>query len=158
MLQNLLAERVSIANLDLIVEALVDLGRTVKDTQELTEQVRRKLGAVICNGLRGHSPQLSVLSLDPALENRIISGSGAPEASALGVDPRIADKLLRKLAGQVETMLKQGKSPILLCSGSIRRTLAKLTQRSIPQLAVLAVEEIPMRTSLQSFGVVQIES
>jgi flagellar biosynthesis protein FlhA len=157
-LQNLLAERVSIANLDLVIETLVDMGRTIKDPQELTEQVRRKLGAIICNGLRGHSAQLSVLSLDPGLENRIIAGASRPEASALGVDPRVADKLLRKLAGQVESMLKQGKAPVLLCSGSIRRTLARLTQRSIPQLAVLAVEEIPLRTSLQAFDVVQIET
>lgn len=157
-LQNLLAEKVSIANIDLIVEALVDLGRNVKDMAELTEQVRRKLGTAICNGLRGHNPNLSVLSLDPGLENSIISSAAGMEHSTLGVDPRLADKLLRKLAAHVEAMLKQGKAPILLCSGSIRRTLSRLTQRSIPQLSVLAVEEIPLRTSLQSFEVVRIDN
>ena len=30
-LQNLLAERVSIANLDLVIEILVDIGRSIKD-------------------------------------------------------------------------------------------------------------------------------
>lgn len=157
-LQNLLAERVSIANLELIVEALVDLGRTVKDPTELTEQVRRRLGPTICSGLRGHDEQLSVLSLDPGLENRIISGSAEANSATLGLDPTLADKLLRKLAGHVEKMLKQGKSPVLLCSGNIRRTMAKLTQRAIPQLSVVAVEEIPLRTSLQSFDIVRVEN
>lgn len=156
-LQNLLAERVSIANLDLIVETLVDVGRSVKDPDELTEHVRRNLGSVICNGLRGHQRQLAVLSIDPVVENRMIEGMRTPEASALGMDPRLADRLLRKLAGHADMMMKQGKSPVLLCSGSIRRILAKLTRRSIPQLSVLAVEEIPPRINLQSFDVVKLE-
>lgn len=156
-LQNLLAERVSIANLDLIVETLVDVGRSVKDPGELTESVRRALGSVICNGLRGHHGQLSVLSIDPSVENRIIQGIRTPEASALGMDPRLADRLLRQLAQLSDAMMKQGKAPVLLCSGSIRRILAKLTRRSIPQLSVLAVEEIPMRITLQSFDVVKLE-
>ncbi|AKM07981.1 flagellar biosynthesis protein FlhA [Pelagerythrobacter marensis] len=156
-LQNLLAERVSIANLDLIVETLVDLGRSVKEPDELTEHVRRTLGSAICNGLRGHHRQLSVLSIDPAIENRIIQGMQAPEASTLGMDPRLADRLLRKLAQMSDTMMRQGRSPVLLCSGSVRRVLAKLSRRSIPQLSVLAVEEVPMRITLQSFDVVKLE-
>lgn len=157
-LQQLLSERVSIANINLIVETLVDIGRTEKNLEALTEQVRRRLGAVICNGLRGHSAQLSVLSLDPALENRIVAGAGSPEAAALGVDPRLAEPLLRTLAKKVEEMLKTGKAPVLLCSGGIRRTLSKLTQRSLPQLSVVAVEELPMRTSLHSFDVVKVDA
>lgn len=157
-LQNLLQERVSIANLDLIVETLVDLGRTERDPAALTEKVRQALSTAICNGLRGANAQLAVLSLDPRLENQIIAGIGSREASALGLEPRLAEQLLRKLAPLAEAMLRQGKAPVLLCAGPIRRVLLKLTQRAIPQLAILSVDEIPLRLSLQSFDMVKLEA
>ncbi len=156
-LQNLLRERVSIANLDLIVETLVDIGRTEREPTELTERVRQALSTAICNGLRGQNSQLSVLSLDPRLENRIISGAGTAEAAALGLEPRLAEQLLRGLAPLAEAMMRQGKAPVLLCAGPIRRLLVKLTQRSIPQLSVISVDEVPMRISLHSFEVVKVE-
>ena len=155
-LQNLLAERVSIAPLDLIVETLVDVGRVERDPAALTERVRQALSTAICNGLRGHNAQLSVLSLDPRLENQIIAGLSAREASALGLEPRLAEQLLRKLAPLAEAMLRQGKAPVLLCAGPIRRVLLRLTQRSIPQMAVLSVDEIPLPLSLQSFDMVKL--
>ena len=157
-LQNLLQERVSIANLDLVVETLVDVGRVERDPAALTERVRQALSTAICNSLRGPNAQLSVLSLDPRLENQIIAGIGSRETSALGLEPRLAEQLLRKLAPLAEAMLRQGKAPVLLCAGPIRRMLLKLTQRSIPQLAILSVDEIPLRLSLQSFDMVKLEA
>lgn len=156
-LQNLLRERVSIANLDLIIETLVDVGRGERDPAELTERVRQALSTAICNGLKGQSTQLSVLSLDPRLENRIIAGVGSAEAATLGMEPRLAEQLLRGLAPLAEAMMRQGKAPVLLCAGPIRRLMVKLTQRSIPNLAILSVDEVPMRISLHSFDVVKVE-
>lgn len=156
-LQNLLQERVSISNLDLIVETLVDIARNERDPGELTERLRQDLGPAICSALRGHHHQLAVLSLDPRLENRIISESGTRESSTLGVEPRLAEQLLRRIAPMAERMMRQGRQPVLLCAGSIRRTLLRLTQRSVPQLSVLSVEEIPRRVALQSFDIVKLE-
>ena len=157
-LQNLLQERVSIANIDLIVETLVDIARNERDPAELTERLRQDLGPAICSTLRGHHHQLAVLSLDPKLENRIISESGTRESSTLGVEPRLAEQLLRRIAPMAERMMRQGRQPVLLCAGSIRRTLLRLTQRSVPHLSVLSVEEIPRRVALQSFDIVKLES
>ena len=157
-LQNLLQERVSIANIDLIVETLVDIARNERDPAELTERLRQDLGPAICSTLRGHHHQLAVLSLDPKLENRIISESGTRESSTLGVEPRLAEQLLRRIAPMAERMMRQGHQPVLLCAGSIRRTLLRLTQRSVPHLSVLSVEEIPRRVALQSFDIVKLEN
>ncbi|MCJ2186976.1 flagellar biosynthesis protein FlhA [Novosphingobium beihaiensis] len=157
-LQNLLQERISIANIELICESLVDIARNERDTVELTEQLRQRMRTAICNGLRGSHRELSVLSLDPRLENQIVSSSDVGAANNIfGVDPRIADQLLRKLTPLAEQMTRQGFAPVLLCTGSIRRQLLRLTQRSIPQLAVISVDEIPMRTHLSSFEVIKFD-
>lgn len=158
-LQHLLAERVSIANIELILEVLVDVARTERDHVILTDMVRRHLSTAICNGLRGSHSHLAVISLDPRVENQIVASNAAGGAqTAIGLEPRLADQILRKLAPVAETMLRQGRSPVLLCAAQIRRSMLRLTQRAIPQLSILAIEEIPLRTALQSFQVVTLDN
>ena len=157
-LQGLLQERVSIGNVDLVLETLVDIGRHERDPAELTERIRQKLSVAICNTLRGHHDELAVLSLDPRVENRILADLGTSGShNLLGVDPKLAEQLLKALAPNVEQMIRQGRNPVLLCAGQLRRILVRLTQRTMPQLSVISVDEVPLRINLVSFGVVRLE-
>jgi flagellar biosynthesis protein FlhA len=157
-LQNLLAEGVSIANLDLIVEHLVDLARSQKDPAELTELIRQRISYTICQQLRGRHDDLAVLSLDPRVENQIVASiSASTGIGSLVVEPRLAEQMIRKLSPLADEMFKQGRAPVLLCGAEIRRHLRSLTRRSIPRLSILSVSEIPMRISLKSFDVVRLE-
>lgn len=157
-LQNLIGEGVSIANIDLIIEHLADLARTQKDPVELTELVRQRICYAICNQLRGRHGDLAVLSLDPRVENQIASSiSMNGGRSGLAVEPKLADQIIRKLAPLSEEMFRQGRAPVLLCGGETRRHLRSLTRRSIPKLSILSVTEIPMRIDLKSFDVVRLE-
>ena len=79
-LQNLLREKVSIRNLEVILETLVDMGRTSKDLGYLTELVRQKLGAAICQSLLGEAAALNVLTLDPGIEQTLMQGLRSAEA------------------------------------------------------------------------------
>jgi flagellar biosynthesis protein FlhA len=157
-LQNLLGEGVSIANLDLILEHLADLARSQKDSGELTELVRQRLSYSICHQLRGRHHDLAVLSLDPRIENQISSNVGQAGQAALLVEPRVADQLIRKLSTLAEDMHREGRSPVLLCGAELRRHLKAFTRRSIPRLSVLSVNEIPMRINLRSFDIVRLEA
>ena len=157
-LQNLLSEGVSIAAIDLIAEHLVDLARTEKDIGALTELLRQRIAHVICNKLRDRHRDLAVLSLDPRLENQIQSAiASAQRRDASAIDPRLADRLIRALAGHANDMLRLGREPVLLCGGDIRRHLRALTRRSIPKLSVLSVNEIPMNIELVSHAIVRLE-
>ncbi len=158
-LQGLLHEGVAIRNVDLIVEHLADLGRTVKDPSELTEQLRQKLSYAICNQLRDRHRDLAVLSLDPRIENQILASvSGNPRAGTLLVEPKFAEQLIRKLSKLAGDMHMQGRSPVLLCGPEIRRAIKSFTRRSIPKLSVLSVNEIPMNIDLKSFDVVRLDA
>lgn len=158
-LQNLLGEGVSIANLDLIVEHLVDLARLQKDPLELTEMIRQRLSYAICHQLRGKHSDLAVLSLDPRVENQIIASisAAANGQGSIGVEPRLAEAIIRRLAPMTETMFREGRAPVLLCGAEIRRHLRNLTRRSIPKLSILSVSEIPTRINLKSFDVIRLE-
>ena len=157
--QNLLAEGVSIANFDLILEHLADLARTQREPAELTEQVRQRMSYAICNQLRGDHADLAVLSLDPRIENQIASSLGSVTAGGvLPIEPGLAERLIRRLAGMAETMHKEGRAPVLLCGAELRRHFRAFTRRSIPRLSVLSVNEIPLRITLSSFDVVKVEN
>jgi flagellar biosynthesis protein FlhA len=158
-LQNLLSEGVSIANMDLILEHLADLARSQKDPAELTELIRQRLSYSICHQLRGKHHDLAVLSLDPRIENQISSNLVQGGAQGmLPVEPRLADQLIRKLSALAEDMHREGRSPVLLCGAEIRRHLKAFTKRSVPRLSVLSVNEIPMRINLRSFDIIRVEA
>ncbi|MEQ1540686.1 MAG: flagellar biosynthesis protein FlhA [Novosphingobium sp.] len=154
-LRSLLAEGVSIANLDLIVENLVDLARTQRDPDELAEALRSRIGFSICDKLRGRHRDLAVISLDPRLENELASSVAVPGRA---VDPRIAEGLVRRMAPIADRMFLEGRAPVLLCGGELRRVIRTLTARAIPRLSVVSVAEIPERLDLSSYDVVRIES
>jgi flagellar biosynthesis protein FlhA len=158
-LQNLLSENVTIANIDLIFEHLVDLARNEKDVGMITELVRQRLNYSICNALRDRNPDLAVISLDPRIENQILSAlNSSNNVNNMVVDPKLAQNLISKLAQISLSMQNQGRNPVLLCDSAIRRQMRALTKRTLPKLSVLAVTEIPMNINLTSFDIVKFET
>lgn len=157
-LQALLAEDVSIRNIDLIAEALVDLARGTKDHSELTELVRARLSHGICHGLRGQHEQLAVMSLDPRVEAQIAENIRRSDGKgAFVIEPRLAEQLMRRLMPMAESMMRQSLAPVLLCGPEIRRHLKAFTRRTIPRLAVVSVNEVPTTIDLKSFDILTVE-
>jgi flagellar biosynthesis protein FlhA len=156
-LQNLLKEKVSIRNLEVILETLVDVGRNSKDLGYLTEVVRQKLGAAICQSLLGETSALQVLTLDPAVEQVLLQSIRAADlGSNLVIEPKYAEQLLSRLAVQSERMMKSNMLPVLLCSPDLRRHLRLLSERVIPHLRVLSMAEIPISVNLKSYAAVNL--
>jgi flagellar biosynthesis protein FlhA len=157
-LQNLLSEEVSIRNIDLVCETLVDVGRMTKDHSELTELTRQRICHVICNDLKGQNDHLSVLSLDPRIEAQITDAIARSEGSnTLIIEPRLAESIMRKIIPMVESMVGQGLSPVLLCGPAIRKHLKSFLLRSAPRLAVISVSEVPQSIDLRSFDILKPE-
>ncbi|MEE8058579.1 MAG: flagellar biosynthesis protein FlhA [Pseudomonadales bacterium] len=155
-LQRLLREKVSIRNLELIMEVLVDEGKQTKDPEALTELVRQKLGASICQNLAKDN-DLKVLVLDPKVEQRLSSGLRRDEGKALMVvEPSFAEQVLTRLAAQAEKMMAASLSPVLLCSPELRRHIRRITERSIPHLSVVSMTEVPSTVNVQSHGMVTV--
>lgn len=157
-MQNLLAENVSIRQVDLIVDALVDVGRHTKDHGELTERVRQKLGYSIFSALRGSHDALAVMSLSPRLETQLLESVRRSETpDTFIIDPRLAEQMLKKLIPMVDDMAGQRLAPVLLCGAELRRHLKSFTRRSAPRLSVVSVTEVPQTIDLRSFGVLQVD-
>jgi len=147
-LQALLREKVSILHVESIIETLADAGRTTKDAALLTEAVRQRLGASICQQLMGEAQALHVLTLDPTVEQRLRLGT----QDSTPTDPRFVEQLLSRAVALAEQMVRSNLLPVLLCAPDLRRHLRTLTERAVPHMRVLAVTEVPNLIPLKAFG------
>ena len=159
-LQNLLREKVSIRNLEAILETLADAGRQSKDPGLLTELVRQRLAHAICQSLLGEANALQVMTLDPTIESQLLHSAHArnPDGSAqqFALDPKLAETLTGRLVLQAERMMKSNLLPVLLCAPELRRHLRTLSERVMPHLRVLSMTEIPNNIELKSWSVVSL--
>jgi flagellar biosynthesis protein FlhA len=156
-LQNLLREKVSIRNLEQILEVLVDQGKQVKAADILTEVVRQRLANMICHGLADREGTIYVLTLDPTVEQTLAkSVRGEANKGSLVIEPKFAEQVLARLSHMVEQMLGVNRSPVLLCPPELRRHIRQFTERMAPNLAVLSLAEIPTTVTLKSFGMIKV--
>jgi flagellar biosynthesis protein FlhA len=158
-LQQLLREQVSIRNVETILEVLVDAGKTHKQTEDLVERVRERLGASICQRVSNAQGELHVLTLAPELERSIVSAIRQREgAGALIADLGQLEALLGGLAKQSEAMMARSHLPVLLCPSVVRRHVRGLIQRSLPHVTVLGINEVPSTVMVKAFGTVTATS
>ena len=146
--QALLREKVSLVHVESVIETLADVGRNTKDAQLLTEAVRQRLGAAICQQLMGDASALQVLTLDPEVERRLRQSTQADSAT----DPRFIEQLLTRAVALAEQMVRSNLLPVLLCAPDLRRHLRSLTERALPHMRVIAVTEVPNLIPLKAFG------
>jgi len=151
-LQNLLRERVSIRDLETILETLaVHAGKT-KDIDLLTEQVRRSLARQITETYRGLDGRLRVVTLGRQLDERLAAAGQAETrpAEALGEDT--TRSIVRAVAVAVGTLVDNGDPPVILTTAGARAVLKDLTRADLPRLVVLSQREIPRDTPVEVLG------
>lgn len=133
-LQGLLRERVSIRDVELILETLAEHAARTKDVSILVEEVRRALGRSIVQPYRSNDGRLRVVSLSKTLERRILDGL-TPEGMR-----GVARAITQAASGLAET----GAAPVLLCSAEARPVIRDLLRaRELGRLAILSQREIP---------------
>lgn len=149
--QQLLQEKVSIRFLSTILEVLLEHAKTTQDPAQLTELIRIRLSTSICQKLMTTPNHLPVLTLSPQLEQKL-NNSIVNQQFAL--EPSMTEQFITSLATQVERMITERKRPVLLCSSLLRRQIRQLTQRVMPHLTILGMNEIPINIHVESFGIV----
>ncbi|HPF25476.1 MAG TPA: flagellar biosynthesis protein FlhA, partial [Steroidobacteraceae bacterium] len=142
-MQGLLAERVPIRNSRAVLEALAEAAPRTQDPQVLIGQVRVALGRQIVQDIAGLGEELPVITLDPELE-RLLSNSLAGNGTATpGLEPGLAERLQQSLAEAAQRQERGGQPAVLLTPPNLRATLSRFLRVSVPNLYVLAWNEIP---------------
>ncbi len=154
-LQMLLREEVPIRQLGLILETLGDMAGKTKDPVFLTEYVRHRLARTICARYRDAEGRLHVLTLDPALEDKITSGIDHTERGLfIRTPPQTIEKLCDQVSRELPKLARGGKKPIVLVSPQIRAGFKQMTAGNLPRLVVLSFSEVTRDTKVEIVGIV----
>ncbi len=157
-LQNLLAEGISIRDLVTIFETLADYAPTTHDTDVLTEYVRQNLKRAISNQYFFSNEPTSVVTLDPKVEQEIMGAVKQTEqGSYLALDPEYTQKLMESVRTETGKLEELGRAAILITSPIVRMYVKKLTEEQFKNLHVLSYNEIDSEVELQSVGMVSVE-
>ncbi len=156
-LQNLLKERVSIRDLQTILETLADYAPITKDTDLLTEYVRMNLARQISKTHQSHDLVIQAITLNHDIEETIAkSVHETPQGSFLTIEPSTAQRILSRLKESLEEVMAKGHQPVLLASHQTRRFVRKLTERAFPAIPVLSHNEISNNVRVQTLKVVRL--
>ena len=141
-LQGLLAERVPVRNLRSVLEALAEHSGRIQDPQALVAQVRIALSRQIVQDIVGISQELPVITLDPGIEQMLGNSVGTAGGSP-GLEPGLAERLQGHLVEAARRQDVAGQPAVLLVPPALRPILARFLRATVPQMHVLAWNEIP---------------
>ncbi len=158
-LKNLLKDRIPVRQLNTILESLGEHASKTKNTDILTEMVRKRLARTITDQHKNKNGKISAITLEPALEHQMTS-TLRQEADSLNL------ALPTEIAMQISTKIAQGwkkamdngvESIVLLCDSRLRRPLAAMLSRTVPPLPVIAYDEIVLGTEIEPIKAISIE-
>ena len=141
-LQSLLQEKISIRDMRTIAETLAEHAPMSQDAGVLTAASRVALGRSIVQQISGMGADLSVVTLEPSLE-QILHQTLHGGAEGGGLEPGLAENLHKSLIEETQRQEAAGRPAVLLVSQAVRTLMARFVRHSIPSLHVLAFNEIP---------------
>lgn len=156
-LQKLLRERVSIRDLQTILETLSDYMTLTKNVDVLTGYVRQALARAITRQYQDADGSITVMMLSPAVEDKITGAVQHTEyESFVSPDPNMVKGLVGNLQKMVVHFTEKGLQPIILCSPNTRIYLRKILEKFFPNLVILSHNEIVRDVNIRSIGMVEI--
>lgn len=159
-LQNLLKDAIAIRNLAQLLETLGDNATRTKDPATLTELVRKTLARTITEQHTDDAGRIPAIVLNPTLEYELrgaLTQDGPSESLALPPD-RALDLSRRTAAAWNAAMNRGHDKAVLLCDFRLRPHLAALLSRQLPELPILAYDEVTVGTPVESIATISSEA
>ena len=154
-LQNLLQEGISIRDLVTVFETIADHAAATRDTDILTEYVRQSLKRTISSKFFAPNETTSVVTLDPAIEQEIMSSVKQTEQGAyLTLAPDRVKKIMNSVETELNKLENMGKNPIVITSPIVRMYFRKLASDYFKDIIVISYNEVDSNIELQSVGMV----
>ncbi len=157
-LQNLLKEGIPIRDLVTIMEGIADAAKVSKDPDYLTMRVRENLSKLITVTVGLDRGPFQVAVLGPDLEKEILE---ATRRGDRGAYVAIASERLAKIMQAIQVAMSEiapkAPKPVLLTSASCRSQVYEIASRVVPEVAVVAYEELDDRANIEVAKVITIE-
>ena len=140
-LQCLLRDGVPIRPLAELLEIMADHAAEASDPPQLAEIVRRSLARSICRRARDPRGRLVAVRLEePAID------------AALGAAGRPPAHLMAELRRAVRPVVERGARPVIIVPGDVRLRVREALSRHLPDVQVLAAEELANEDRVEIFA------
>ena len=158
-LQGLLNDSVSIRDMRTIVETLSEVSGRTQEPEQLTALLRPRLGRMIVQNLLDEKETLSVMTLDPGLEQLLHNVlQQQSQNQNVVMEPGLAERLFAALRQGSKEVEELGNAAVLVVSPAIRPWLAKAVRHRVSEMVVLSYAEIPDDQSIQVIHTVSADS
>ena len=152
-LQGLLAERVSIRDLALILEAIAEAVGHTQNVMVIIEHVRARLARQISTAATGPGGYIPILTLSAEWEQAFAEALvGQGDERQLAMSPARLQDFIRAVREAFEAQALRGELPVLVTSPPIRPYVRSIVERFRPATIVLSHNEIHPKARLKALG------
>lgn len=152
-LQNLLAERISIRDLPTILEGVSEACGMTRNVTLITEHVRARLARQISDMNVNDQDVIVLLSLSPDWEQRFAESLvGGGDDRQLSMPPTKLQEFILQLRNAYERQAMMGEVPVLLTSPGIRPYVRSVIERFRPSTVVMSQNEIHPKAKIKTVG------
>ncbi|AKI02133.1 flagellar biosynthesis protein FlhA [Hoeflea sp. IMCC20628] len=153
-LKLLLAERVSIRNLHLILEAVAELAPHVRKTEQIVEHVRIRMAQQLCGDI-ARNGQLNVLRLGSRWDlafHQALKRDPKGEVIEFDIDPRMLEEFSEEATKVIREHMDKGVPFVLVTSPDSRPYVRMIVERIFATLPVLSHVEIARGIEIKLLG------
>jgi flagellar biosynthesis protein FlhA len=152
-LQNLLAERISIRDLPSILEGIYEACGNTRSVMMITEHVRARLARQISNMNTNEQGFVPLVTLSPNWEQTFAESLvGQGEERQLSMPPSKLQEFITQLRNTFERQAMMGEQPVLLTSPTIRPFVRSIVERFRPMTVVMSQNEIYPKAKIKTVG------
>ncbi|MCQ8780939.1 flagellar biosynthesis protein FlhA [Mangrovibrevibacter kandeliae] len=153
-LKLLLAERVSIRNLNLILEAIAEIAPHVRRSEPIVEHVRMRMAQQICGDLLQNGA-LSVLRLGNRWDlafHQSLKRDAKGDVVEFDIDPRLVEEFAADASRVIRSKMDQGETFVLVAAPEARPYVRMMIERIFVNLPVLSHLEIARGVEIKALG------
>ncbi len=152
-LQNLLAERISIRDLSTILEGVSEAVGYTRNVMQITEHVRTRLARQISSANTGPDGYIPLVALSPKWEQNFTESIvGQGEERQLVMAPSRLQEFISSVRETLDRLAIEGHAPVLLTGPSTRPYVRSIIERFRPSTVVMSQSEIHPKAKLRTLA------
>lgn len=155
-LKILLAERVSIRNLHLILEAIAEIAPHVRRSEQVAEHVRMRLAQQICGDL-SENGVLNVVRLGNRWDlafHQSLKRDSKGDVVEFDADPRLIEQFATEASAAIRKLSEKGTNVVLAVTPEARPYVRMILERVFPTLPILSHVEVARSAEIRPLGAV----
>ena len=152
----LLSERVSIRNINLILEAIAEIAPHIRRPEQIVEHVRVRISQQICGAILDQGV-LKVLRLGNRWDmvfHQSLKRDAKGEVAEFDIDPRLMEEFASQVSAAIRKRLEEKHIFAVVTTAETRPFVRMIIERMFPTLPVLSQLEIARGIEVRSLGVV----